>query len=299
MKLLSVLVSMFLLGGIGYAQLLPLPIFNPLDPRFDDWQPPGPGDSRGPCPALNSLANHGFLPHSGKNITAIDIVRGTFEGLCLSPEFSVAVGVAELLKSYTLASFDLHELSNYGFIDHDCSLSRANIGDGDNNDFNETIWSVPLQVLKNYSAITPQAIGGARTARDLFDIAHNPNQECGARSIAFGALDNGLLIASLGGSPKLDWVRSVIEHERLPTNLGFTPTPLLINNSPIILTLALASLLSQPYLIEILGNTVIKMIKNPADLLAEVFPIKGYNITYITSVLSLAGFSSVNFQNFL
>lgn len=206
------------------------------------------------------------MPHSGKNITAIDIVRGTFEGLGLSPEFSVAVGVAELLKSYTLASFDLHELSNHGFIDHDCSLSRADIGDGDNNDFNETIWSVPLQVLKNYSAITPQAIGAARTARDLFDIAHNPYQECGARSIAFGALENGLLIASLGGSPKLDWVRSVIEHERLPTNLGFTPTPLLINNSPIILTLALASLLSQPYLIELLGNTVIK---TPAVRLAR------------------------------
>lgn len=214
--------------------------------------------ARGPCPALNSLANHGFLPHSGKNITAIDIVRGTFEGLGLSPEFSVVVGVAELLKSYTLASFDLHELSNHGFIDHDCSLSRPDIGDGDNNDFNETIWSIPLQILENYFIITPQAIGAARTARDLFDIAHNPAQECGARSIAFGALENGLLIASLGGSPRLDWVRSVIEHERLPTNLGFIPTPLLINNSPIILTLAVESLLSQPHLIELLGNIVIK-----------------------------------------
>lgn len=115
--------------------------------------------ARGPCPALNSLANHGFLPHSGKNITAIDLIRGAFEGLGLSPEFSVVAGVAELLKSYTLASFDLHELSNHGFIDHDCSLSRPDIGDGDNNDFNETIWSVPLQVLEKYSIVTPQAIG--------------------------------------------------------------------------------------------------------------------------------------------
>ncbi|PNP44143.1 hypothetical protein TGAMA5MH_04430 [Trichoderma gamsii] len=258
MKWPSTLVSIFFMGSIGYAQLLPLPIFNPLDPRFYDWQPPGADDSRGPCPALNSLANHGFLPHSGKNITAIDLIRGAFEGLGLSPEFSAIAGVAELLKSYTLASFDLHELSNHGFIDHDCSLSRPDIGDGDNNDFNETIWSVPLQVLENYSIITPQAIGAARTARDLFDFAHNPAQDCGARSIVFGALENGLLLASLGGSPKLEWMRSIIEHERLPTDLGFTPTPLLINNSPIILTLGVESLLSQPQLVKLLGNITIK-----------------------------------------
>ncbi|KAI9152269.1 Dothistromin biosynthesis peroxidase dotB [Paramyrothecium foliicola] len=29
------------------------------------WAPPGPGDTRGPCPGLNALANHGYLPRSG------------------------------------------------------------------------------------------------------------------------------------------------------------------------------------------------------------------------------------------
>lgn len=27
--------------------------------------PPGSGDLRGPCPGLNALANHGYLPHNG------------------------------------------------------------------------------------------------------------------------------------------------------------------------------------------------------------------------------------------
>ena len=27
--------------------------------------PPGSGDERGPCPGLNALANHGYLPHNG------------------------------------------------------------------------------------------------------------------------------------------------------------------------------------------------------------------------------------------
>ncbi|KAI7672877.1 Cloroperoxidase, partial [Hortaea werneckii] len=29
------------------------------------FQPPGPHDRRGPCPGLNALANHGYLPHNG------------------------------------------------------------------------------------------------------------------------------------------------------------------------------------------------------------------------------------------
>lgn len=30
-----------------------------------EFQAPGPGDSRGPCPGLNLLANHGYLPRNG------------------------------------------------------------------------------------------------------------------------------------------------------------------------------------------------------------------------------------------
>ncbi|KAL6819006.1 Cloroperoxidase [Trichoderma camerunense] len=293
MKYLPSLVAISTLSNIGVAQLLglPLPIFNPFDPKFNEWQPAGPDDSRGPCPGLNSLANHGFLPHSGKNITIIDLLRGAYLGLGVSPEISIVVGAAELIKSYRLAAFDLHELSNHGFIDHDCSLSRADIGDGNNNDFNETIWSVPLEVLMNYTFITPEAIGAARSARDLFDIAHNPNQQCGARSIAIGALENGLLIQSLGGKPELEWVRSIFEQQRIPTNLGFRSKPIVLNNAVGVATVGLESLLSQPNLTDLLGNVVIK---TPADLLAEVFPVKEYDLTYILEVLGLAGFPSVD-----
>ncbi len=29
------------------------------------FKAPGSGDLRGPCPGLNALANHGYLPHNG------------------------------------------------------------------------------------------------------------------------------------------------------------------------------------------------------------------------------------------
>lgn len=42
--------------------------------NFTAWSPPGAGDVRSPCPGINSLANHGFLPHDGKGITIPDLI---------------------------------------------------------------------------------------------------------------------------------------------------------------------------------------------------------------------------------
>ena len=35
--------------------------------NYDDWRRPDRDDLRGPCPGLNALANHGFLPRDGRN----------------------------------------------------------------------------------------------------------------------------------------------------------------------------------------------------------------------------------------
>lgn len=37
---------------------------------------PGPNDQRGPCPGLNAMANHGYLPHNGVG-TIQDFITGT------------------------------------------------------------------------------------------------------------------------------------------------------------------------------------------------------------------------------
>lgn len=58
--------------GSSWGGLLPL-----TTPKFDAeaqrvsttgehaWKAPGKNDQRGPCPGLNALANHGYLPHNG------------------------------------------------------------------------------------------------------------------------------------------------------------------------------------------------------------------------------------------
>ena len=37
---------------------------------------PGPNDQRGPCPGLNAMANHGYMPHSGVG-QLTDFITGT------------------------------------------------------------------------------------------------------------------------------------------------------------------------------------------------------------------------------
>jgi hypothetical protein len=46
------------------------PLFDPVSQRINvsgvhAFNPPGEGDQRGPCPGLNAMANHGYLPHNG------------------------------------------------------------------------------------------------------------------------------------------------------------------------------------------------------------------------------------------
>ncbi|KAJ3740778.1 Chloroperoxidase [Lentinula detonsa] len=56
---------------IFFASLITLVVSvkcDTIDWSAHQWQAPSPTDSRGPCPGLNTLANHGFLPRNGSNI---------------------------------------------------------------------------------------------------------------------------------------------------------------------------------------------------------------------------------------
>ena len=96
---------------------------------WPEYVPPKDGDSRSPCPMLNAMANHGILPHDGKNISFRELntkVRQTFNfapSFCFFvPKFSADF----LNRSYWTGLFDLAELSLHSdtAIEHDASLTR-------------------------------------------------------------------------------------------------------------------------------------------------------------------------------
>ncbi|KAI9048873.1 hypothetical protein LZ554_006729 [Drepanopeziza brunnea f. sp. 'monogermtubi'] len=91
------------------------------------YLPPQQGDSRSACPMLNALANHGILPHSGRDIpfrALSTAVRQTFN---FAPSFCFFVPkfAADFLgRSYWSGRFDLADLSRHNAIEHDASLTR-------------------------------------------------------------------------------------------------------------------------------------------------------------------------------
>jgi hypothetical protein len=94
---------------------------------WPEYVPPKDGDSRSACPMLNAMANHGILPHDGKNISFKELnttVRQTFN---FAPTFCFFVPkyAADFLnRSYWSGHFDLAELSLHNAIEHDGSLTR-------------------------------------------------------------------------------------------------------------------------------------------------------------------------------
>jgi hypothetical protein len=80
---------------------------------------------RGPCPMLNSLANHGYLPRDGKNIT----LNITIDAL--GTAFNIDEELAEFLYDEAIATnpsypnateFSLANLVRHNILEHDSSL---------------------------------------------------------------------------------------------------------------------------------------------------------------------------------
>ena len=97
--------------------------------NWPEYVPRKEADSRSACPMLNALANHGILPHDGKNITFKELNTKVRETFNFAPSFCFFVpnfAAGFLNKSYWNDRFDLADLNLHSdkAIEHDASLTR-------------------------------------------------------------------------------------------------------------------------------------------------------------------------------
>ncbi|RCI10339.1 hypothetical protein L249_4363 [Ophiocordyceps polyrhachis-furcata BCC 54312] len=246
------------------------------------FQPPGPNDSRGPCPGLNALANHGYFRRSGKQVNLLNIVFDALRGIGVSPEIGLIVGalgyISKLadLKRVLSLGFDLDELAGHlptFAIEHDCSFSREDYALGNNNDFNPDLWAVALKELGNSKNVNAFSLGRAKGARVMDEKRRRGFNSYEPRSIAFGAVEVGLILTTLSplslglvvGNSPLEWVRSLFEQERLPCE--WAPFPLKTNTITV-LALGVESLLGNKRL---LGDVLEGIILSPKGILDALF----------------------------
>ncbi|KAM0230521.1 hypothetical protein ACHAP5_011357 [Fusarium lateritium] len=189
----------------------------------NDWQAPASSDRRSPCPMVNSLANHGYLPRNGLNISLDDLIVAFADAVNLDPAATTLVGNKALTTGNNV-TFDLDDLKKHGIIEHDGSLSRSDIYFGDNISFNETIWESTAAHFTE-STISIKTAAKARKDRLEAAAAINPEFSLPAAQAQFSFIETALYLSVFGntddGNAKTEWVRTLFEQERVPFEEGF------------------------------------------------------------------------------
>ncbi|GKZ29165.1 hypothetical protein AbraIFM66950_003326 [Aspergillus brasiliensis] len=179
---------------------------------------------------LNTLANHGLLPHNGKNISEDTLVSVLNQTLNLADNLSEVLFEAAMVtvEDPNATTFSLSDLSRHNILEHDASLSRQDTYFGNNHDFNQTIfdqtksyWTTPL--IDIYEA------ADARQARVNTSRATNPTFNLSEIGLAFGFGETAAYMIifeedSLGYANR-SWVEYFFENERLPQEFGWTKRP--------------------------------------------------------------------------
>ncbi|RDW83076.1 hypothetical protein BP5796_04567 [Coleophoma crateriformis] len=128
---------------------------------------------RAPWPGLNALANHDICPRSGTGYTIPILTKCLADGMNIAADASLLFGAGGILSSPNPLSlqFDLNQIGRHNMIiEHDASLSRADISTGNNYSFNQTIWrsvlayyqgldnaTIPVAAKAKYNRVTTEA----------------------------------------------------------------------------------------------------------------------------------------------
>ncbi|KAL9114864.1 MAG: hypothetical protein Q9227_001107 [Pyrenula ochraceoflavens] len=169
------------------------------DHSLPPWHPPVEGEVRSPCPGLNALANHGIIPHDGKNLSHHIILSALPGSYRLNQNISEALFkmALETTLNPNATTFNLDDLNRHNFIEIDGSLSRGDAYFGDNHSFNQTIFNQTKSHWKD-PVINFQNAGNAFAARVNTSKATNPEFSLTSERLLRGAGASGLFTVVFG-----------------------------------------------------------------------------------------------------
>ncbi|KAL4869877.1 hypothetical protein BDV12DRAFT_184841 [Aspergillus spectabilis] len=190
------------------------------------WKAAGLGDSRSPCPLLNTLANHNYIPRNGRGITGENLIDALTKALNLNG--TLAEGMAAQALSANpdpnAESFTLDHLNQHNVVEHDASISRLDAYFGNPQPFSPSVFAQTRKYWTG-STVTAAMLANSKVARQLDSKAFNPEysytetvdqtslSEVGGPILVFGDVEKGTVD------------REVMEYffvnERLPTEMGW------------------------------------------------------------------------------
>jgi len=181
--------------------------------------------NRGPCPGLNALANQGYLPRDGKNMTRPQVEQALMTVLHMSKTAASALAssLPPLLRKD--GTFDMVDLRKHNVIEHDASFTRLDFHQGDNYTFQPDM----------LEAMIADADGGPVTRRSLaktFIRRDKESRAAGAPKLplnlwfvrvlqAVGVMNT----AQTGGMLTREVLEAVFAEERFPDVILNNPKP--------------------------------------------------------------------------
>jgi len=183
---------------------------------------PTESDSRSSCPALNAMANHGILPHDGRNIKFTELSKLIHETYNFAPSFCYFVPsyAADFLgRNYSKDTLDLNDLDVHNCIEHDASLTRWDVKKSP--DQSKPALELVHALLENATGdggktLTVEDLSRFTAIRRAHSKATNGQYTLSSNSKFFGSSNSGTLILFFGG--KVEDLRIFLTEERLPDN---------------------------------------------------------------------------------
>ncbi|KAJ7252909.1 Cloroperoxidase, partial [Mycena rebaudengoi] len=194
---------------------------------------PRRSDSRSPCPGLNTLANHGYLPHNGRNITIPMIMDAVLEAFNVHWDTILLAAKFSLFSGEDASSFQAMRLDAlHNLVEHDASISRNDFGLGDHIKFNESVYSVLANSNPGKDYYEPFSSGQVQRDRLADSRARNPNLVNTGKEFQLRSRETALYLSIFGSgldglAPK-KFVDVFIREERLPIAEGWKKSTTLI-----------------------------------------------------------------------
>ncbi|KAF7350811.1 hypothetical protein MSAN_01642700 [Mycena sanguinolenta] len=203
---------------------------SPADPH--EWVAPAATDVRSPCPGLNTLANHGYLPRTGKNISIPMILQAAMDGFDVGPGAIIQAAKFGLLSGDAPTTMDLDALKLHNLIEHDASISRNDLAvTGDNLHFNETIFTTLANANPGVDYYNATSAAHVQDERLAISLATNPHVTNTPKEVEVRTRESGLCLSVMGdpltGVAPRQFVQIFFQEERLSIAEGWkrsTPT---------------------------------------------------------------------------
>ncbi|KAJ3064389.1 hypothetical protein HDU98_012205, partial [Podochytrium sp. JEL0797] len=189
---------------------------------------------RSPCPALNALANHGYLPRNGKNITADMLVSAVKQVYNMDPTVLISqvfplrddaksrngVRLASEVLADGTEFLNLDDLCLPHKMEHDVSLTRNDYAFGDNHSVNPALVDALIASSSDGVCVSADDLVKYRLARYWDSKKKNKTLQFGPIELMTAHIESAVALDVFGRDDKipLEFVRSFFLHERIPDN---------------------------------------------------------------------------------